>query len=163
MPKNDRSTPILSILEIKPDNNSYIVFMQATSPVRTPEDLDNGIRKIILENADSLFSGSILDDFCVWTEKEGVFNSLNYNYKKRGRRQEFEQESGKQYVENGSFYIFHPDGFLNNNNRLFGKITVSEMELGKSFEIDSMDDLDFLSIIFKNKILNKINKIKLIK
>ena len=44
------------------------------------------------------------------------------------------------------------DGFMVNNNRLFGKIGLSLMESWKMFEIDSFEDLELCEIIFENKI-----------
>ena len=45
--------------------------------------------------------------------------AINYNYKKRTRR----QDSPKQYVENGSFYITKKEIYKKTNNRLGGKIS----------------------------------------
>ncbi len=60
--------------------------------------------------------------------------SINYDYKNRLRR----QEAPKQYIENGSFYLFKPETLRQYNNRFGGKIGIVEMEFWKMFEIDSM-------------------------
>lgn len=131
----------------------YIVFLQTTSPLREAKDIDNAIDKIIDEKADSLFSGAELGDFYIWRKQGGKIESLNYDYKNRKRRQEF----GKQFVENGSIYIFKPEILFKYSNRLAGKISISEMELWKSFEIDSLEGLKFCEDIFKIKGLDKNN------
>lgn len=144
-----------AINEIKkndPREIDYVVFFQATSPLRESVDVDNAIKKIMDENADSLFSGAALKDFCIWKKNNGVLESVNYDYKNRGRRQEF----GEQYVENGSFYIFRPQVLFENNNRFGGKIVVSEMEFWKSFEIDEPEDIEFCKNIFTIKLLNSL-------
>jgi len=125
----------------------YVVFLQATSPLRETKDIDNAIDKIIFENADSLYSGAELGDFYIWKRIGDKLESLNYNYKNRKMRQDF----GKQFVENGSIYIFKPEILFKYNNRLGGKIVISEMEFWKSFEIDKLDDLRFCEELFKIK------------
>jgi len=123
----------------------YVVFLQATSPFRDSEDIDNAIKKIIIGEADSLFSGSDAGDLCLWKEKDAQFQSVNYDYENRKMRQDI----GKQFLENGSIYVFKPEVLFKYNNRLGGKITVLEMEPIKSFEIDDLDDLKFCKEVFK--------------
>ena len=85
-------------------------------------------------------------------KKEKVnYSSLNYDYKNRKRRQDVK----KQYLENGSFYIFKPEILKINKNRLGGKIEIIEQEFWKSFEIDSIENLKFSEIIMKNYLLKK--------
>lgn len=129
----------------------YIVFLQTTSPLRETKDIDNAVDKIISERADSLFSGAEIGDFYIWGKKGEKLGSLNYDYKNRKRRQEF----GKQFVENGSIYIFKPEVLFEYNNRLAGKISISEMEFWKSFEIDDFENLKFCEELFKIKGLDK--------
>ncbi len=130
----------------------YIVYLQATSPLRETADIDNAINKIISEKGDSLFGGAELGDFCIWRENQNnELVSANYDYKNRKRGQEFD----KQFVENGSIYIFKPEILSKFNNRLGGKILISLMEFWKSFEIDETNDIVFCEEIFKIKGLDK--------
>jgi len=131
------------------------VFLQATSPVRTSDDIDKAYIALVEDKADSLFSGSLLEDFYIWNKRGELLKSLNFDYLHRKRRQDHEKEFGLQYVENGSFYMFRPDDLKKSGNRLNGRITVGLMELWKSFEIDSLEGLDFCRMIFQNKILNQ--------
>ena len=126
----------------------YIVFLQATSPLRTTKDIDDCIESLINNNLDSVFSASILEDMLIWKSNVDTFESVNYDYKNRKRR----QDSENQYVENGSIYVFKKEGFIKNNNRLFGKIGLSLMDSWKMFEIDSLEDLELCELIFKNKL-----------
>lgn len=136
---------------------SYIVFLQATSPLRESSDIDNAIEKIIREKSDSLLSVTLASDFFIWRENpNGVLASFNYDFTHRMRRQDFEKQFGKQYLENGSFYIFKPDGFQVHNNRLFGKISISIMETWKSFQIDNLSDLDLCETLFSAKLSKKL-------
>ena len=61
----------------------------------------------------------------------------------------------KQYIENGSFYLFKPEVVRQYNNRFGKKIGITEMEYWKMFEIDSMDDLKLCEALMKAFLLNK--------
>jgi N-acylneuraminate cytidylyltransferase len=76
-------------------------------------------------------------------------DSVNYDWRNRKRRQDIP----KQYIENGSFYLFKPEVLKQNNNRFGEKIGVVEMEFWKMFEIDSMDDLRMCSALMKEFII----------
>jgi CMP-N,N'-diacetyllegionaminic acid synthase len=129
-------------------NADAIILMQPTSPLRKPDDLGKAVNQFVSENLDSLFSGAVLEDFLIWERKGEGFQSFNYDYKNRGRR----QERLPQYVENGSFYISKPDHYVNNNNRLGGKIGVYLMDFWQSFEVDTPDDLKLMQVLFETKI-----------
>jgi len=132
-----------------------VIALQATSPVREPKDIEKGIKIFFEKKLDSLFSAAIIGDFFIWEIKNSKYKSINYNYKKRPRRQEFPD----QYVENGSFYMFTPNLIKKNKNPIGKKIGISLMEFWKSFEIDDFDDLLFLKILMKNYLLkNNIPK-----
>jgi len=137
-------------------NIDIVVFLQATSPLRNPADIDNALRKFIDQDADSLFSGAILEDFLIWGDENGKLESINYNYRNRGLR----QTRKKQYVENGSIYIFKPAVLKKKNNRLGGKIIVYEMEFWKSYEIDSYEDIEICEYYMRNKLLRNVQQIR---
>jgi len=138
----------------KQDKTELIVFLQATSPLREKDDIDNALEKFLSENADSLFSASILEDFCVWESVNNELKSLTFDYRNRGRR----QDKKPYYLENGSIYIFKPAIFEQYENRLGGKIALYEMPFWKSYEIDGIEDLDICEYYMKNEILNKTSK-----
>lgn len=139
---------LIHTIETLNGNYDYVVFLQATSPLRTTEDIDNCIETLINNNLDSVFSASILEDMLIWKLSNETLESVNYDYKNRKRR----QDSEIQYVENGSIYVFKKEGFIKNKNRLFGKIGLSLMDSWKMFEIDSLEDLELCELIFKNKL-----------
>jgi CMP-N,N'-diacetyllegionaminic acid synthase len=123
-----------------------MIGFQCTSPLRSPEDIERGIKSFIDNQYDSMFSGGVLEDFFIWEkQRNGIFNSLNYDYKNRKRR----QDVSEQFVENGSFYIFKPEILRQQNNRLGGKIGVTGMELWKSFELDSLEDWKVCELLMK--------------
>ena len=121
-----------------------VVFLQCTSPIRTGEDIDNAIRKVTTEDADSLLSVSPNHRF-LWQEVDRVPQSINYNYRRRLRRQDMQP----QYVENGSIYIFKPWVLKELNNRLGGKIALFPMSEAASWEIDSLLDFEIAESLLK--------------
>ncbi len=126
-----------------------VVFLQATSPVREAGDIRAALKFFQEQKADSLFSAAVLDDICLWKKKEEALESLTFDYRKRGRR----QDRNPYYLENGSIYIFKSDSLRTCKNRLGGKIVVFPMPLWKSFEIDSPADID-LCAHYMRRIIN---------
>lgn len=134
----------LKALKISPE---VILMLQPTSPLRKPDDLSKAIRQFHLEQWDSGFSGAILEDFLTWRRNNaGEYESINYDYHNRGRRQDRQPE----YVENGSIYLFKPEILIKNGNRLGGKIGIYLMDFWQSFELDKPEDWDFLETLFKH-------------
>lgn len=130
-----------------------VVFLQATSPLRFPSDIDNAITILDNNGADSLFSASIFEDVCLWKNEGGCLRSLTYDYTNRGRR----QDRKPYYLENGSIYIFKPEIIKNYKNRLGGKISAYFMPMWMSFEIDTEEDIPICTFYMNNKIIGKIS------
>jgi len=112
-----------------------VVFLQCTSPAREPKDIDDAIRTLDRENADSLLSVARFDKY-IWQPGPESASPINYDFRKRWRDQEFPP----QYMENGSIYVFRPSILRENNNRLGGKIALFEMARSKGFQIDHAED-----------------------
>ena len=123
-----------------------VVFLQCTSPIRTGTDIDNAIKKIKTENADSLLSVSPSHRF-LWQEVNSIAKSINYDYRDRPRRQDMQP----QYVENGSIYIFKPWVLKELNNRLGGKVVLFPMSEAAAWEIDSLFDFEIAEFLLKRE------------
>ena len=139
----------LEVIEEKTTNLDWILAPQVTSPLRSTDDIRNGLEIAKSGEFDSLFSCSIAEDLFFWEESSGNLDSVNCDWRNRKRRQDIP----KQYIENGSFYLFRPEVLRKNNNRFGGRIGVVEMEFWKMFEIDSMDDLRMCSALMKEFLL----------
>lgn len=126
-----------------------IVFLQATSPLREPADIDNAVARFVSEGADSLFSCAVLQDFCAWEEMDGTLRGKTFDPFNRGRR----QERKPLYLENGSIYVFRPSLLRETGNRLGGKIARYEMPYWKSFEIDTAEDVEICEYFFRKHLL----------
>ena len=139
----------LEVIEEKTTNLDWILAPQVTSPLRSTDDIRNGLEIAKSGKFDSLFSCSIAEDLFFWEESSGNLDSVNYDWRNRKRRQDIP----KQYIENGSFYLFRPEVLRKNNNRFGGRIGVVEMEFWKMFEIDSMDDLKMCEALMREFLL----------
>jgi CMP-N,N'-diacetyllegionaminic acid synthase len=125
-----------------------VIFLQATSPIRTPDDISNALKIFQDGGYDSLFSMCRLDDYCIWEDRNGLA-SVNFDWKNRVRR----QLRKPSYLENGSIFIFKPWVLRETGNRFGGKLGMYEMPFWKSFEIDGPEDVDIVEYYFKRNIL----------
>lgn len=113
-----------------------VCFLQCTSPIRAASDIDDAIERLHAEGADSLLSVSPSHRF-LWRQGPDGAEAINYDWRTRPRR----QDMAPQFVENGSFYLFRPDGLRATNNRLHGRVAMHPMSELAALEIDSL--LDF--------------------
>ncbi len=141
----------LEIIENKVGRVDIVIAPQVTSPLREPADIERGLRDFQEQKCDSMFSCSVAEDLFFWEKMpDGKLRSVNYDYKSRRRR----QNMPKQYIENGSFYLFKPEVLRKYSNRFGGKICMTEMEFWKMFEIDTMEDLKMCEALMKSFLLN---------
>ena len=142
----------INFIEDKNGPVDLVIAPQVTSPLREPSDIERGLRDFQQQRCDSMFSCSVAEDLFFWSKNsDGTLKSINYDYKNRIRRQDIP----KQYIENGSFYLFKPEVLRQYNNRFGGKIGMVEMEFWKMFEIDSMEDLKMCEALMKAFLLDE--------
>ncbi|WP_406700185.1 acylneuraminate cytidylyltransferase [Singulisphaera sp. Ch08] len=113
-----------------------VVFLQATSPLRRPDDIQSAITTFMAEEADSLFSAGPVHGF-IWRREAGRLSSFSYDYRNRRRR----QDAPEELVENGSIYIFKPQVLRASGNRLGGKIATYLMDPLDSLQVDEPSDM----------------------
>ena len=116
-----------------------IILVQATSPLIKTNHINEGIN--LYEKYDSILSVVCQKRF-FWN-KDGA--PLNYDYKNRPRRQDFEDV----FIENGAFYINSSVNIIKTKNRLSGKIGLYEMPLYSYFELDDDKDWEIISKLFE--------------
>lgn len=128
-----------------------VVFLQATSPLRKPGDIDRAIELFRQEEADSLISVTRADDLTIWEQRSGEWNSVNFDYRNRGMR----QDRPSQFIENGSIYLFTPSVLRSFNNRIGQKLSVYPMEFWQTWEIDTIEEVDLVEFYLKQKGLDR--------
>lgn len=112
-----------------------IVFLQCTSPLRRPSDLDGALRHFRREGCDSLFTAVNTNPFR-WRRTAAGMERINFGVGDRPMRQDREPE----FVETGSFYITRRTLLESTGVRLGGRIGCWEMPPLYAFEIDSPED-----------------------
>lgn len=113
-----------------------IVLIQATSPMLTGADLDNGFNAFNRKDTDSVISVVPQKRFIWGIDNDGNAAPQNYDINNRPRRQDFEE----YYVENGAFYITSRKDLLATGCRLSGNIRISLMSEDSYYEIDEPGD-----------------------
>ena len=127
---------VLDTLATEGYEPDLVVFLQATSPLRQPDDIDRAVELLLREGADSLFSGCPMHGF-VWRHGSGSLTPLTYDPTARQMRQEI----GTDYVENGSIYVTRRELLRREANRLGGRMAVYPMDPLSIFQIDEPADL----------------------
>lgn len=124
-----------------------VVLIQATSPLLESGDLNRAFEIYREQSFDSLISLVKMKRF-LWEEGSEGVKPINYDYRKRPRRQEFQG----QLVENGAFYITRYSLFIKSECRLNGKVGHYEMDPDSFFEIDEPSDWAIVEALLKKKI-----------
>lgn len=137
---------LLHVLDTLTSREAYapdlVVFLQCTSPVRRPGDIDAAIQTLLDQQADSLLS-VVPSHHWLWRVVDGRPDSYNFDYRRRPRR----QERPAEYDENGSIYVFKPHILRQFNNRLGGRIALYEMDGWSMIDIDTPQDLALCEIV----------------
>jgi YrbI family 3-deoxy-D-manno-octulosonate 8-phosphate phosphatase len=135
------------------NDHDFLFLVQATSPFTQSKDFGKALEILKSENADSILTCVRAKRF-FW-DKSG--SPLNYNYKSRPRRQDFDGI----LMENGAFYINTIINIKKYSNRLSGNIAIYEMEDFTAVEIDEDDDWFIAEKLMYKHILSKKNKINI--
>ena len=125
-------------------NFDTLCLLQATSPLTTVQDINKTLAKISEEGYDSALTVVESKRF-IWNE---AGKSLNYDYLKRPRRQEFEG----MLIENGAVYACTKAQFQASKNRLGGKIGIVKMHEDTLIEIDEPTDWTIVESLIENRL-----------
>lgn len=118
---------------------SYIAFLQCTSPIRKPSDIDNCLNLVLSGEFNSALSVVDNHKFLWRTDSNGVAKPVNYDPYKRKMRQEI-----NEYQENGSIYVMKVEDLLETKCRLNGKVGVHIMDERSGYEIDTAVDFEII-------------------
>ena len=142
---------MIHVLNLLESNEGYIpdnvVLLQATSPVRENDSIDQAIEYFISSGSDSLLSVCEFWHF-LWEDNKNLI--ALYDYESRPRRQDIDPKQIR-LKENGSIYITKSELLKKTKNRLCGKIGRFIMQEEDSFEIDKPLDWLVIEAILKNK------------
>lgn len=116
------------------------LLLQATSPLRTADQVDEAIERYRERDADSVVAVS-KDDSYRWRETEDGAEIVNYDSRKR------RQEKDPEYVESGAIYGVDTDLFMETSDLQARKTTlyvidhVSALDIDEPFELCMADKI----------------------
>lgn len=125
-------------------------FLQCTSPLMLPEDIDGCVRKVLSGEYDSCFTATPFEHF-VWKEGErrAVYTAVDHDPENRPMRQKRE----RRWVETGACYAFETEAFFNFKClRFFGRVGIHEVPKERSIEIDNLVDWELAETLMMKRL-----------
>ena len=133
---------LLHALEYLQQTEGYepdiVVFLQCTSPLTLPEDINGAVQALLDENADSALAVTPFHYFLWRRDEDGDAVGINHDKRVRPLRQQREL----QFLETGALYVMRTDGFQKAKHRFFGKTAMYVMPPERCLEID--EPVDFI-------------------
>lgn len=131
---------LLHVLDTLRARESYepetIAFLQCTSPLTMPEDVDATVRLVTEEGFDSAVTMTPFH-YYLWRQRtDGQMEAINHVASTRLMRQEREPE----YLEVGAVYAMQTQGFRSHQFRFFGRIGRHLLPAERALEIDEPED-----------------------
>lgn len=122
--------------------------LQCTSPLRTSEDIDNTIKKLMDTNSDSAVSIAEAKSNPYWTNV--LLNDRLEYFIKEGQNIKRRQDLPKVYEINGAVYVVKTDVFYKEKSLETKNITGYIMNAEKSIDIDNIVDFKVAEIMYKS-------------
>lgn len=112
----------------------YTAFLQCTSPLTIPDDID-GTVALLRDGAQSALGATPFHHF-LWQEGENGAEGINHDKSVRLRR----QDMNPQWLETGSIYAFRSADFQKTKHRFFGRVGLYPIPPERVLEIDEPSD-----------------------
>ena len=131
----------------------YIIEIRATSPLKTTQDIDGCIERLIETGADSVIGVTALEDHrparAKWLDERGYIHDF-IPENRSGRRQDL---TPKAYVRNGTVYALKRESVMGEHGKLFGHdFSVGyEMPNDRSVNIDSELDWKLAELLMQER------------
>lgn len=124
-----------------------LVLLQATSPLRTGEDIDHALEIFFSSNCDSVVSVAKATHSPLWafTVKKEYISPLFPEEIKKNRRQDL----GETVIPNGAIYVIKPAVLLARNAFITDRTVPYIMPKEKSIDIDTEVDLLLAEILLQ--------------
>jgi len=131
---------LLHVLDALERDEGYrpdlVVFLQCTSPLTAPEDIDGTITALTEAGADSALAVIPFHYFLWKRDGEGQACGVNHEKSVRLMRQQREPE----FLETGAVYVMRTAGFRASKHRFFGRTVLHETPVERRLEIDEPED-----------------------
>ena len=126
----------------------YIVMLQPTAPLRTSEDIDNSLFKLINEDGDGIISIVDVDNYHPIKMKT-IKNNRLHDYVDSGLENPPRQSLPPIFIVNGAIYATKRDVFMGKNTFKGEKCLPYIMPKNKSINIDSVEDFTVAEYFLK--------------
>ena len=131
---------LLHVLETLKEVEGYqpeaLAFLQCTSPLTLPEDIDGTLRLVSEYGYDSAVT-MVPFHYFVWCDgTDGKMEGVNHSATRRLMRQEREP----QFLEVGAVYAMRAQGLVSHEFRFFGRVGRHVLPASRALEIDDEDD-----------------------
>jgi len=123
------------------------VFLQCTSPLTIPMDIDNCIRLLMDQNADTALAVTDFHYFIWMYDEKGAAVGINHEKSIRKMR----QERKHQFLETGAIYVMRTKGFKVHQHRFFGRTVMHSVPVERCFEIDEPIDLKIAEFLMRGR------------
>lgn len=136
---------LVHVLETLGVTEGRLAFLQCTSPLTLPEDIDRTVEA--LDDADSAFTAAPWHHF-LW--QEGPDGAIPLGHEKSYRP--MRQELRGPYLEVGAVYAVRIDAFLTNPGRFVGRTVMVPIPHERSLEIDTEEELLFAELLLRRRL-----------
>ncbi len=130
---------LLHVLDALEADEGYraevLVFLQCTSPLTAPEDIEQTARAV-LDGADTALAVAPFHYFLWKRDASGAAVGVNHDKSVRLMRQQREPE----FLETGAVYAMKVEGFRQAKHRFFGRTAMVETPTERRLEIDDPED-----------------------
>jgi N-acylneuraminate cytidylyltransferase len=142
---------LLHVLDYLEQTEGYhpelTIFLQCTSPLTLPEDIDGSVQKLIQEDADSTLAVAPFHYFLWQQDQRGNAVGINHDTSVRLLRQEREA----QFRETGAIYVMRTQGFKKTKHRFFGKTRIYVMPPERCLEVDDPVDIRIAEVLLRER------------
>jgi CMP-N,N'-diacetyllegionaminic acid synthase len=135
----------------------YIVMLQPTAPLRTHEDIDNSLFKLINEDGDGIISIVDVDNYHP-VKMKTIKNDRLFDFIDSGLENPPRQSLPPIFIVNGAVYATKRDVFMINNTFKGKKCLPYIMPKNTSINIDSVEDFTVAEYFLKENKQNKDDK-----
>ncbi len=126
---------------------NLLVFLQCTSPLTAPGDIDGTIEALEREEADTALA-VVPFHYFLW-RREASGDGVGVDHDKRVRK--LRQDREPQYLEAGTVYVMKVPGFRETRHRFFGKTALYEMPAERRWEVDEPVDLEVAEVLLRRR------------
>jgi len=125
-----------------------LAFLQCTSPLTEPADIDGTVALVEDGGADTALAAVDFHYF-LWREDK-TEGACGINHDKSVRQ--MRQERDPQFLESGAVYAMRTDGFMEHRHRFFGRTALHEMPLSRRLEIDEPVDFEMAEVLLRARL-----------